>query len=157
MKNWILLRDVDNDNLWNVIYNKYKFQPHEQTEIIFLPNPNLTFNISDFYNDGYVDDIYDELHSVAIKWFIDIFDKERLYAVSWQHEGYSFLPNLPFEYDEFGEWLIPVFPNGDFNFFLSKDLKNGIFADGINFSISFFGEDLLKSIIINRPKILGNR
>jgi hypothetical protein len=57
-----------------------------------------------------------------------------------------------FELDEFNDWLIPLFPNGDYTFFLTSDFKNILFADGINFTISFAGEDIVqevKSLAIN--------
>ena len=70
---------------------------------------------------------------------------ERMYALDWQHQCYSFNPFLPFKkYGHPGRWEIPAFPNGDHHFFLTKDFKNGIFGDGIHKSISFFGKEMVE-------------
>ncbi|MGN8844136.1 DUF2716 domain-containing protein [Niallia sp. HCP3S3_B10] len=50
---------------------------------------------------------------------------EKVYALDWMHNGYLFDPTLNFETDEFGDWLIPIIPNGD-HFFLQRDFKWGI-------------------------------
>ncbi len=76
-----------------------------------------------------------------------------MYALNWQHDCYSFLPELPFEKDQFDEWLIPIFPNGDYLFFLTKNFQNGVFADGINLSISIFGKDIIREFEINKPSM----
>ena len=154
MKNWTLISDLEAECFWNIIYNEFQFQPNKVCkELILLPKPNILYDISNFYNDGFKEELYNNLHESAIIWFKDISEGSRIYAFNWQHECYSFLPELPFEKDEFDEWLISVFPNGDYIFFMSSDFKNGIFADGINLSISFFGEKIIKSLEFNKPNI----
>ena len=77
-----------------------------------------------------------------------------MYALDWQHDCYAFDPILPFERNEFDDWLISIFPNGDYLFFLTSNFQNGIFADGINLKISFWGNEMLQALEANKPRIL---
>jgi hypothetical protein len=77
----------------------------------------------------------------------------------WQHDCYEFNPRLPFEKDEFNQWLIPIYPNGDYYFFVTKDWKNVVFVDGLNPSIYLFGEKIISLFEQNKPIAFhdGNR
>ncbi|MBC1334870.1 DUF2716 domain-containing protein [Listeria booriae] len=47
------------------------------------------------------------------------------YALDWQHTCYEFDPNEAYLQNEFGEWLVPFFPDGDYHFFLDKSMQAG--------------------------------
>ncbi|MBX3254202.1 MAG: DUF2716 domain-containing protein [Chitinophagaceae bacterium] len=154
MKNWKLLSDSEMQ-VWDFIYNKLDFKPTMDKEnLIILPAPSQCFDISQFYNEGFNEYLYDDLHKSSMSWFETISEGKRIYALNWQHDCYSFTTKLPFEKNEFGEWLISIFPNGDYIFFLSSDLNNGVFADGINCRLSFFGKTMMKAIKLNVAKIV---
>jgi hypothetical protein len=155
MGNWAKLNNDDSNFVWNFVYNKLLFKPiKKEYELVKLPFVNKCYDISKYYNEGFIEEYYDNLHECTLQVFRQIDKGEKLiYALNWQHESYSFNPTLPFEKDEFNEWLIPVFPNGDYIFFLTKDLKDGIFADGINLKITLFGENCITSFAKNFPKI----
>lgn len=157
MANWAILEAGDLRNCWDFIYENLQFKPHAgENEQIQLPTPNLSFDISNYYNDGYREDLYLDLHKKARSWFQEISKNRIMYAVVWQHEGFSFNPDLVFEVDEFDEWLVPVFPNGDYTFFLTGDFLNGIFADGIHLIIRIWGVDIIEAFKKNTPSILDN-
>jgi hypothetical protein len=159
MENWQELDDVVAVGAWNFIFIDLKFSPYIYGEKISVNStlPKTTFDISKFYNSGFSEQAYEDLHRVAIFWFKDIAINGKIFALKWQQSAYSFTPFLPFELDEFGEWLVPLFPNGDFEFFLSPDFSNGIFADGINFKITFWGSKIIDSLKINFPMMFeGN-
>lgn len=120
-----------------------QFTPHLKHWILSPKFEQKKFNLSKFYNDGFCNDAYNNLHELAVYWFKNLAPQQRLYALDWQHTCYSFNPNLPFEKDEFDEWYVSVFANGDYIFFLTEDFKNGLFCDGINLTISLFGKELL--------------
>lgn len=144
MKNWAVLSEPEYKLSWDFIYDCLQFHPNDENqELIALPFPSRCFDISTYYNDGFREELYEDLHECALKWFKQICDGKRLFALDWQHDCYSFDCYLPFEKDEFGEWLVPVFPNGDYLFFLTNDFRNGVFADGINLKMSFWGEDMM--------------
>lgn len=155
MGNWEQLEQYAYDKVLDNIYSQMLFNPNQpEGRLISLPQPHLCFNIAEFYNEGFNEDLYDDLHACAKSWFKYVSGGERLYAVSWQHDGYSFSADEEYQRDEFGEWLVPVFPNGDYLFFLTKDFQHGIFADGIGLTISLFGKDMLEAFNKRKAAIL---
>ncbi len=154
MNNWKKINDMEHNKLWSFIYDNLHFYPYGKKNLIDLPKPNRCFDISNFYNDGFRDDLYEDLHRVALLWFEKISKGERMYALDWQHDCYSYRADLLFEKNEYDEWLIPIFPNGDYLFFLTSDYKNGVFADGINFRLSIWGGDIVQAVETQMPDIL---
>ena len=154
MENWKLLTKQEYKSCWKFVYDELHFYPaNNKNTLIELPKPNNKYDTSDFYNNGFDEKFYADLHSCSMKCFKNISSKQRMYALNWQHDCYSFLPELPFEKDQFDEWLIPIFPNGDYLFFLTKNFQNGVFADGINLSISIFEKDIIREFEINKPSM----
>ncbi|MGF7232789.1 DUF2716 domain-containing protein [Arachidicoccus sp.] len=145
MNNWRLLDNKEFTLAWDFVYEKLLFQPYEKDKkLLKPPMVSKCFDISMFYNDGFNEDLYKELHDYMLECFQNTSNfGDRIFVLDWQHSCYSFDSRLPFEKNEFGEWLIPVFPNGDFLFFLTKDFKNGIFADGVNLKITFWGNQFI--------------
>lgn len=152
MSNWNLLNLTEYETIWDFIYKELDFNPYlsNSTCSIKLPHPSLSFDISEYYNNGFREDLYNDLHKCIVLWFKNISKEKEMYALDFQHDCYSFNSNLLFEKDEFDEWLIPVFPNGDLTF----NFKNGIFADGINLKIHIWGDDFLREYILNKPIML---
>ncbi len=154
MENWRLLEDIESGKIWEIIYERFMFKPNSNKKrLIEFPKPVKRYDISNYYDEKFDEKLYDNLHIVSKNVFSDLTNGERMFALSWQHNSYSFDPNLPFEEDEFGEWMIPIFPNGDFNFFVTSNLANGVFADGINLSISIFGDKIIRAFSLNNPEI----
>lgn len=152
MSNWKLTSELEYEAITSFVYDKLFFAPNgAKDEIIELPCPNKIFDIHKYYDSGFEEELYNDLHTSAIKWFKNIANEGIIYAYNWQHDCYSFSPYLPMETDEFNEWLIPVFPNGDYLFFVSGNFNNGIFADGINLTISIWGKEIVKAVEIDTP------
>ena len=150
MSNWKLLDDKTRELAWDFVYDNCCFHPHnspkfhsefKKVSVIKLPKPNIYYPINEYFGEGFTKKFSDGLEKKFREIFQVLSKKkgERLYALDWHHDCYSFDPFLPFERDTYPDtWLIPALPNGDHHFFLTKDFKNGIFGDGIHFSISFF-------------------
>ncbi|MBA3681707.1 MAG: DUF2716 domain-containing protein [Bacteroidetes bacterium] len=151
MINWKVLEKNEYTQLWNLIYNDFIFSPYSSKKLIELPYPHIIYNISSHYDEGYSEIFYKNLHKYAVNYFKKISNGGRIYALNWQHDCYSFDPYLPFEKDEFDEWLIPVFPNGDYLFFINNDLQEGVFCDGINLELSFFGQQSVEILEHENP------
>jgi hypothetical protein len=157
MNNWEILSEEQSSLAWDYIYTTMKFRPRGTGKLIEIPQPCEYYNIAQYYNAGFREDYYDDLHKKTKQVFRSITGRnERMLALNWQHDCYSFDPRLKFQKDEFGEWLIPVFPNGDYIFFLTQDFSNGVFGDGINLYLSLFGKKLIESFKMNHPRILNN-
>lgn len=154
MNNWQLLNDLEYAKAWNFLYEELHFSPFE-SYLIILPDPKKDFDISKYYDDGFSQELYDDLHKDALFWLKKVSKGKRIFALNWQHDCYSFNTDLPFEKDEFDEWLVPVFPNGDYIFFMTNDFSSGIFADGINLKLSIWGEALMRAFECKKPEMLS--
>ena len=153
MMNWNPLKEEDEKNAWHFIYEVLLFSPYN-TEKVGFPNlPSVKFDISKYCNEGFQEKYFDDLHSKAIHALKEIAGNNLIFALNFQHQSYSFNPNLPFEKDEFGEWFIPFFPNGDNVFFFTTDFKNGAFCDGLKEEIFLFGENIIAAFEKNQPLI----
>lgn len=167
MKNWKLLSEPIKKNIWDYICDNLKYESQNlEIEILHIPNPKMCFEVFSFFKLEPFEYFYNELNEFAIKLFKKIAKDKIIYAMDWQHSCYSFDPNLPFEKNEFSDgclpgcniWPIPFFPNGDHLFFLTSDYKNGVFGDGFNGEIHFWGHEMLNALTtIKIPKILTNR
>lgn len=80
-------------------------------------------------------------------------EQDVIYAFDWQHDGYIFSPHQTMPKDEFGEWPVPVFLNGDYYFFFHQDFSWGLLGDPWKCTITVFGEELLEAVD-NDPPIL---
>ncbi|MES9706026.1 DUF2716 domain-containing protein, partial [Bacillus toyonensis] len=65
-------------------------------------------------------------------------------------------PHLAFERNEFYEWRIPIFPNGDYYFFIQKDFKWGYLGHPWEKSITIFGKEIIESFKQNKPEMFQN-
>jgi len=156
MNNWSLLDDDINSLIWDYIYEVLLFRPYSKNDVVSLKKPMQCFDISKYYGAGFDEALYDDLHEKTTCIFKEIVSNDEvIYALSWQHQGYTFSPFLPFEKDDFDEWYIPVFANGDFNFFLTKDRENGVFADGISMKVYVFGNQAINSLKKSPPKMFS--
>jgi hypothetical protein len=83
-------------------------------------------------------------------------EDEWIYALDWQHPSYKFYPHLPFSLNKFGEWPIPILPNGDYYIFLQRAFNFGVFGHPWEETICVFGEKLLSLLGRNRPLLFSD-
>ncbi len=155
MKNWTTLDDEKHSALWDYVYDVIGFDPHGREDaIISLEEPFALFDLKSFWGEGYREELVTDLELKTIALFQAITTEgERLHALDWQHEGYTFDPRLPFEVDAFNDWFVPAFPNGDYTFFLKSDLSGGIFGDGVHSSMTYWGKDVLNALHKHCPQM----
>jgi hypothetical protein len=159
MRNWKILSEFEYNSVWNFIFDELKFNPspYQAKKFDNLPLPNIWFDTSFIFDQVFSPSDFDELHTVALELLKKISKNNNIYALDWQHECFSFNPNLSFDRFENGDWGIPFLPDGDSTFFLTNDYSNGIYGDGINLQICFWGDELLNAFnSIEIPKILTN-
>jgi hypothetical protein len=82
-------------------------------------------------------------------------DNEYFYALDWNHPCYWVNSFLEFPRDEFNEWIIPIFPDGDYYFFIQKDFNWGFFGHPWEGTITLFGKELIQAIEKNKPKMFN--
>ncbi|WP_338780077.1 DUF2716 domain-containing protein [Metabacillus sp. FJAT-52054] len=155
MKNWIPFSDKDYNQAWDRIDKDLKFKPSISDFPSFkMPHPFITYDISDFFGDSADLALYDDLEEKLLDVLKEnTLENEYIMALDWQHDCYWVNPHLEFEKDEFGEWAIPIFPNGDYYFFIQKDFKWGYLGHPWEKSITVFGKELINAFDKHKPRM----
>ncbi|AIC93438.1 DUF2716 domain-containing protein [Shouchella lehensis] len=132
-----LLHREEAEFVWSVIGKRYGYP--DSGRRFKLPKPYIRFDISTKFACE-----TDELERAVLTTMkaCTIAD-ETIYAMDWQHECYEFDPRKPIERDEWNEWLVPLFPNGDYVIFLQKDFQWGYFGHPWKKEIAVFGESFI--------------
>ncbi|MFS3916219.1 DUF2716 domain-containing protein [Bacillus australimaris] len=158
MKNWIPLTNKELKYVWNTFYRDFKFKPSISRFPAFqIPSPFITYDISAYFEESSLLLSDEDLEEKALLVFQEqIKADEYMLVLDWQHECYWVTPHGSFEKDEFGEWRVPVLPNGDYYFFLSKEMHWGMLGHPWVQSITIFGEGLIDSFK-RHPPILFQR
>ena len=155
MKNWLELSEVEYEKVGNKIFDVMKFKPSNSDFPSFkVPTPFITYDISIYFGDSDDLEAYDDLEEKALLVFKEnTLQDEYIYALDWQHECYWINPRLEFEKDEFDEWKIPIFPNGDYYFFIHKGFEWGYLGHPWEKTITIFGKGLIKGFEKHQPKM----
>lgn len=158
MVNWRALSQIKQERIWSEVNQLIKWMPGSRFHHIIPPDPYRVFDISSGmsskagHND--VSRVLSDLETSILKAFQSCTgEQDVIYAFDWQHDGYIFSPHQTMPKDEFGEWPVPVFPNGDYYFFFYQDFSWGLLGDPWKCTITVFGEELLEAID-NDPPIL---
>ena len=143
MKNFKPLSKEESNDVWNKFFDLFHFKPNlDKFPAIETDKPQLKFNVSNCFRIDYP---HDKLEQFALNLFnIISMPGDRLYALDWQHQCYDFDPRELMDRNDFDEWIIPVFPNGGYYIFLTKDLRNVWFGHPWEQSITLIGEDMVK-------------
>ncbi|MFP6325313.1 MULTISPECIES: DUF2716 domain-containing protein [Bacillus amyloliquefaciens group] len=130
-----------------------KWKPYSRFASIKPPKPFQVFNVSQGFNDekGNISFLEDAEVQILKAFQSCTLKQEFIYALDWQHECYLFNPHAPIDKDEFGEWLVPVIPNGDYCFFIHQDFQWGLSGDPRQQTITVFGSPLIRAIERNAP------
>ncbi|QBG58399.1 hypothetical protein D2M30_4100 [Bacillus amyloliquefaciens] len=130
-----------------------KWKPYSAFASIKPPKPFQVFNVSQGFNDekGNISFLEDAEVQILKAFQSCTLKQEFIYALDWQHECYLFNPHAPIDKDEFGEWLVPVIPNGDYCFFIHQDFQWGLSGDPRQQTITVFGSTLIRAIERNAP------
>lgn len=159
MKNWISLTEKEKTAVWKKIYRDFKFEPSISRFPSFrVPSPFITYDISDFFeHDSFLHADEDLEEKALLAFQENIGTDEYMLALDWQHDCYWITPHGTFEKDEFGEWTVPVLPNGDYYFFLSKEMIWGFLGHPWEQNITIFGESLIDSFTRHHPLLFHRK
>jgi Protein of unknown function (DUF2716) len=155
MENWLKLSNLEYEQVWDKVYDKLKFKPSISKFPSFkVPTPFITYDVSLCFGQSEDQDAYDNLEEKAIVVFkentaID----EYIYALDWQHECYWINPHLEIQKNKFDEWSVPIFPNGDYYFFLQKNFEWGYIGQPWERSITVFGKELIDGFEKQKPRM----
>lgn len=155
MKNWMEFTDKEYDQIWDRVYSELKFSPSDSTFPSFkVPSPFITYDISHYFRESVDLDVYDDLEEKVLLVFKEnTVSDEYIMALDWQHECYWVNSHLKFNRNELDEWTIPIFPNGDYYFFIQKDFKWGYLGHPWEKSITIFGKELIDAFDQHKPEM----
>ncbi|MGG0658142.1 DUF2716 domain-containing protein [Rummeliibacillus pycnus] len=151
MKNWLELSDVEYEKVWNKLYDELKFEPSTTNFPSFeVPTPFITYDISNYFGEYEGLNAYDDLEEKALLVFQKITSiDEYIYALDWHHECYWINPHLEYQKNEFDEWTVPIFTNGDYYVFIHKNFEWGYLGHPWERTITIFGKELIKGFSTN--------
>lgn len=140
----IILDETLYNNLWNKFSEEFEFVPSVNENVIpFKFNINHKIcKLQSMWNEEQekiVNDIFKEMAS------------EDIYALSWQHDCFEFNPSeeieLDYHYHDNNRncevYFPSYYPNGEYNFFISKDFSYGLFGHPWRKEIYVFGDVLI--------------
>ncbi|MDE5414265.1 DUF2716 domain-containing protein [Alkalihalobacterium chitinilyticum] len=153
MENWLVLTKSERDKVWNKVYDDLKFKPSITYFPSFqVPSPYITFDISHYFRQSEDMNAYDDLEEKALLVFQqNTLKDESIYALNWQHECYWVNPHLELKKDEFNEWKVPIFPNGDYYFFIHKNFRWGYLGHPWEKTVTVFGKEVVTAFKKHQP------
>lgn len=139
-----LLTEQVRRTLWTKINYEWFFGPKWDVpfEWIVLPEPHTRFSLISSWNreqEKLVNSFFEEL------------GQEDIYALDWQHDCFEFSPqertdlenHYPADEQETEVQLPSYFPDGEFHFFIDKNMKYGMFGNPKRKEIVVLGKELI--------------
>jgi hypothetical protein len=152
--------EIEYEEIWNRFYAEFRFRPITNSffqPTIREPSPSESYYIGHIYGHG--GERYNELNNDLMAFALAMFQSltvpdESIYALDWHHQTYRFFPHIAFGLDEFGEWPVPILPNGDYYIFFKESFTWGVFGHPWEKTMCFWGDDLLSFLHEHKPKLL---
>lgn len=148
MTAWNAVPDADYDRYWSRFYETFDFRPGVKPETwpaIREPTPSLTFDIS-FADHARRVSAIDAINAEALRAFVWALPADtEMIVLDWQHAAHYFTPTEQ-AFSESREWPVPVFPNGDYFIFLTKDFREGTFGHPWEETLCVLGERMVNSL-----------
>jgi hypothetical protein len=152
---WCELEGEIEDAVWNRYRKEFSFKPSvtpADWPSIIEPTPSVTYSIATLYDQEHFWEFVGEIHQKALTAFRNrVLPEQKLYVLDWQHPCYSFNAHFAFNAEQFDEWRIPVFPDGDYYIFLAEDFTFGTFGHPWEQTICVFGQALIDAFECNCP------
>lgn len=159
INNWIELTENEYETVWEKVNKQFKFKPSiSEFPSYIVPHPFITYDVS-LTVQGLVEfeNLNKDLEEKSILAFQEITQKnEYIYALDWQHDCYWVNFHIDIPKDEDGSWFVPVYPDGDYSFFFSRNLEFGYLGDPWEKTVTIFGEKLIKAFNKDAPSLFQN-
>lgn len=157
MDGWTLLEDEERKQVWSRFYQEFNFKPSTTVFPSYTtPSPFIKYDTTDCYAEAFVRDFEDK---AALTFQKCTQPGERIYVLDWQHECYlvdtrlEFPRHVPWRVDS-GDWIIEIYPDGDYHFFLAKDFSWGILGHPWESTITVYGEKFINCLLQDPPLML---
>jgi hypothetical protein len=141
------LDSLEYKRVWDEFDSLFTFRPSvEDFPGIEEPKDSITFRLAEGYDDSMLDELQASILGALEA--CNAFEKE-VYYLDWQHESYQIGEPVKEEIWANG------FPDGDYAVFLGNGMSIGSFGHPWEYSICLFGENFVKQILQQRPRMLS--
>ncbi len=141
------LDSLEYKRVWDEFDGLFTFRPSvEAFPGIEEPKDSITFRLAEGYDDSMLDELQASILGALEA--CNAFEKE-VYYLDWQHESYQIGEPVKEEIWANG------FPDGDYAVFLGNGMSIGSFGHPWEYSICLFGENFVKQILQQRPRMLS--
>lgn len=132
---------IERENeLWKYIDRKFKFKPYRNIKLrISNSIPSRIVDFSNEIGENNIDEVFRAKNEMILNLFYGYKDRQKITGMNWKHICYDFT-DISKESFRINEWPYSIFPDGDYVFLFSEDMKNIVFCDGIDYRIYFIGE-----------------
>lgn len=125
------------DRIWDAVLAEFDFipSPYPGVTAFEINRPHRIYRLPTFVWDEAQEALVDRLMASAIQ--------EEIYALDYNHLAYAFVPGEPMVQMPLGEEFPTFYPNGDYYFFVAKDLSFGWLGHPWQKTLILFGEKML--------------
>lgn len=139
----VILFNEEYDHIWDQVYEKLSFEPsiHPWVTAFELDMPHRVYRLPEF--------VWDEEQEALVEYLMAAAISEEIYALDWQHPAYAYWPGELHHMEWYDKALkanmyFPTYyPNGDYYFFVAKDLSFGWLGHPWQKKLTLFGEKML--------------
>ena len=152
-----LLDEEENDRIWDRVMEELRFQPSIRVEQppFQLPVPWVVHGLAYYPVDAQGKEFEDTVCQALIT---SLGDDPWCYALDWHHEGYRYDPRRPLEVRSFwvedaryqhggyNAYFPGPYPDGDYHFYLQRDLNWGYLGHPWRRELWLFGAPLIDAL-----------
>jgi hypothetical protein len=156
MEGWISLSDVEYENVWDRFQSEFAFRPSVHSKdwpSILEPQGSVTYAIGHCFSDaGRYASLLRDLDSKLLQVFRSATPpSDRIYALDWQHECFTYSPHEDPKLKEDGGSIVPFFPDGDYYIHTSQNFSYGIFGHPWEQTMCAFGSKFVAALSTSLP------
>ena len=125
------------DQIWDAVFTEFAFtpSPYPGVTAFEINLPHRIYRLPNLVWDDEQEVLVERLMAVAIH--------EEIYALDYNHLAYAYVPGEQRIQSRPGEAFPTYYPNGDYYFFVAKDLSFGWLGHPWQKKLILFGEKML--------------
>ena len=125
------------DCIWDAVFERFDFIPssYPGVKAFKLDMPHRVFQLPKY--------VWNEEQEALVGCLLDSAIQEEIYALDYNHLAYAYVPGETIQGFGPGEEFPTYYPNGDYYFFVAKDLSFGWLGHPWQKKLILFGERML--------------
>ena len=125
------------DRIWETVFTEFDFipSPYPGVSAFEINRPHRSFRLPDL--------VWDEAQEALVERLMATLIHEEIYALDYNHLAYAYVPGEARSALADDEKFPTYYPNGDYYFFVAKDLSFGWLGHPWQKKLFLFGEKIL--------------